>query len=54
MQLTSQHLTQPDAYRIPWGATQANEYLLKLIQLKYPTFPTRVVPVQTNVTTAFF
>ncbi|KAI0809036.1 actin-like protein Arp5p [Irpex lacteus] len=28
--------------RIPWGATQAHEYLLKLIQLKYPTFPARI------------
>ncbi|KIP05326.1 hypothetical protein PHLGIDRAFT_74446 [Phlebiopsis gigantea 11061_1 CR5-6] len=36
------------AKRIPWGATQANDYLLKLIQLKYPTFPTRVMPQQTN------
>ncbi|GJE94232.1 actin-like protein Arp5 [Phanerochaete sordida] len=36
------------AKRIPWGATQANEYLLKLIQLKHPTFPTRVTTAQTN------
>ncbi|KAL4242856.1 actin family protein [Abortiporus biennis] len=36
------------AKRIPWGATQTNEYLLKLIQLKYPTFPTRVTTQQTN------
>ncbi|KAJ3556891.1 hypothetical protein NM688_g1772 [Phlebia brevispora] len=36
------------AKRIPWGATQANDYLLKLIQLKYPTFPTRVNTSQTN------
>lgn len=35
--------------RIPWGATQANEYLLKLIQLKYPTFPTRVTTGHTGV-----
>ncbi|KAF8170382.1 chromatin remodeling complex subunit [Pholiota molesta] len=34
--------------RIPWGAAQSSEYLLKLIQLKYPTFPTRVTNVQTN------
>ncbi|KAI0089829.1 actin-like protein Arp5p [Irpex rosettiformis] len=36
------------AKRIPWGATQANEYLLKLIQLKYPTFPTRVTTAHTG------
>jgi len=36
-------------YRIPWGASQSSEYLLKLIQLKYPTFPTRVTTIQTNV-----
>ncbi|KJA21851.1 hypothetical protein HYPSUDRAFT_41467 [Hypholoma sublateritium FD-334 SS-4] len=36
------------AKRIPWGASQASEYLLKLIQLKYPNFPTRVTNVQTN------
>ena len=41
-------LTQ-ELFRVPWGATQANEYLLKLDQLKYPTFPTRVTAVQTNV-----
>ncbi|KAF8972586.1 chromatin remodeling complex subunit [Flammula alnicola] len=37
------------AKRIPWGASQSSEYLLKLIQLKYPNFPTRVTTVQTNV-----
>ncbi|KAH9487234.1 Actin-like protein arp5 [Psilocybe cubensis] len=36
------------AKRIPWGASQSSEYLLKLIQLKYPTFPTRVTNTQTN------
>ncbi|KAH8101557.1 actin-like protein Arp5p [Cristinia sonorae] len=36
------------AKRIPWGAVQSTEYLLKLIQLKYPTFPTRVTSSQTN------
>ena len=36
-------------YRIPWGPSQSSEYLLKLIQLKYPTFPTRVTTMQTNV-----
>ena len=35
--------------RIPWGGSQATEYLLKLIQLKYPNFPTRVTPPQCSV-----
>lgn len=37
-----------NAKRIPWGSLQATEYLLKLIQLKYPTFPTRVTSPQAN------
>ncbi|TFK38658.1 actin-like ATPase domain-containing protein [Crucibulum laeve] len=36
------------AKRIPWGASQTSEYLLKLIQLKYPNFGTRVTTMQTN------
>lgn len=28
---------------------QATDYLLKLIQLKYPTFPSRVTPTTCNV-----
>ncbi|KAG2023710.1 chromatin remodeling complex subunit [Coprinopsis cinerea AmutBmut pab1-1] len=36
------------AKRIPWGASQASEYLLKLIQLKYPGFPTKITTNQTN------
>ncbi|KAL6305640.1 actin-like protein Arp5p [Sparassis latifolia] len=36
------------AQRIPWGASQATDYLLKLIQLKYPTFQTRVTNNQTT------
>ncbi|KAH7883999.1 hypothetical protein F5I97DRAFT_2045746, partial [Phlebopus sp. FC_14] len=34
------------AKRIPWGAQQSAEYLLKLIQLKYHSFPTRVTSTQ--------
>ncbi|KAH9949526.1 actin-like ATPase domain-containing protein [Amylocystis lapponica] len=34
------------AKRIPWGAAQSTDYLLKLIQLKHPTFPTRVTSAQ--------
>ncbi|KAJ4465494.1 hypothetical protein C8J55DRAFT_566202 [Lentinula edodes] len=37
-----------NAKRIPWGASQATEYLLKLIQIKYPNFPTRVSVAQAN------
>lgn len=36
------------ARSIPWGALQASDYLLKLLQLKYPTFPSRVTPFHTN------
>ncbi|KAI0056771.1 actin-like ATPase domain-containing protein [Artomyces pyxidatus] len=36
------------AKRIPWGAQHSAEYLLKLIQLKYPTFSTRVTSAQTS------
>ncbi|TFK47935.1 actin-like protein Arp5p [Heliocybe sulcata] len=36
------------AQRIPWGASQASEYMLKLVQLKYPSFPTRVTTVQSS------
>ncbi|EGN94061.1 hypothetical protein SERLA73DRAFT_171573 [Serpula lacrymans var. lacrymans S7.3] len=36
------------AKRIPWGTQQSTDYLLKLIQLKYPSFPTRVTSTQTN------
>ncbi|KAF7311013.1 hypothetical protein HMN09_00644700 [Mycena chlorophos] len=36
------------AKRIPWGASQSADYLLKLVQLKYTNFPTRVLPAQTQ------
>ncbi|KAI0258664.1 actin-like ATPase domain-containing protein [Gloeopeniophorella convolvens] len=36
------------ARRIPWGSQQASDYLLKLMQLKYPTFSTRITPAHTN------
>ncbi|KAF8341684.1 chromatin remodeling complex subunit [Amanita rubescens] len=36
------------AKRIPWGGSQASDYLLKLVQLKYPNFPTRVTPQQST------
>ncbi|KAF5361609.1 hypothetical protein D9758_007352 [Tetrapyrgos nigripes] len=34
------------AKRLPWGSSQSTDYLLKLIQLKYPNFPTRVTQSQ--------
>ena len=37
--------------RMPWGASQASEYLLKLVQMKYPYFHTRVTPQQSAVCT---
>lgn len=36
------------AKRIQWGSQQASEYLLKLIQLKYPTFLTRTTTAHSN------
>ncbi|KAF8491281.1 hypothetical protein JB92DRAFT_3128430 [Gautieria morchelliformis] len=30
------------AKRIPWSTSQSYDYLLRLIQLKYPAFPTRI------------
>lgn len=42
-------LVDPESHRIPWGSQQASEYLLKLIQLKYPTFSTRITAAHTNV-----
>ncbi|KAJ7924371.1 chromatin remodeling complex subunit [Mycena leptocephala] len=36
------------AKRIPWGASQSGDYLLKLIQLKYTSFPTRVTTPQSQ------
>ncbi|THU89436.1 actin-like ATPase domain-containing protein [Dendrothele bispora CBS 962.96] len=36
------------AKRLPWGTSQSSDYLLKLIQLKYPNFPTRVTPSQSQ------
>ncbi|KAK9899604.1 actin-like ATPase domain-containing protein [Cystobasidium minutum MCA 4210] len=37
-----------NAKRIAWGGLQAAEYLLKLVQLKYPNFPTRVSSAQST------
>ncbi|WWC58082.1 uncharacterized protein I303_100617 [Kwoniella dejecticola CBS 10117] len=34
------------AKRIPWGGANASELMLKLAQLKYPSFPTKVTPSQ--------
>jgi actin-related protein 5 len=39
-------LTQ--ATRLNWGASQSSEYLLKLIRLKYPTFPGKINSSQTE------
>ncbi|KAK4686158.1 actin-related protein 5, partial [Tremellales sp. Uapishka_1] len=34
------------AKRLPWGGAQASELMLKLAQLKYPSFPVKVTPAQ--------
>ncbi|KNZ80015.1 Actin-like protein arp5 [Termitomyces sp. J132] len=36
------------AKRIPWGCSQASDYLLKLVQLKYSNFSTRVTTPQSS------
>lgn len=33
-------------FRLNWGGSQAADFLLKLVQLKYPAFPVRVTPSQ--------
>lgn len=35
--------------RLPWGGSQAAELMLKLVQLKYPAFPTKVTLPQATV-----
>lgn len=37
------------AKRISYGGTQATDYMLKLMQLKYPTFPTKMTTNQAQV-----
>ncbi|KAK8845440.1 hypothetical protein IAR55_006153 [Kwoniella newhampshirensis] len=36
------------AKRIPWGGAHASELMLKLAQLKYPSFPVKVTPAQAS------
>lgn len=36
----------PLTSRLNWGSTQSTEYLLKLLQLKYPTFPAKLTTWQ--------
>ena len=38
--------------RIPWGGAQAAEMMLRLAQLKYPAFPTKVNLTQATVSKA--
>lgn len=35
--------------RLPWGGSQAAELMLRLVQLKYPAFPTKVTLPQATV-----
>lgn len=35
--------------RIPWGGAQASELMLKLVQLKYPSFPLKITGGQSTV-----
>lgn len=36
-------------YRLPWGGSQASDYLGKLLSLKYPTFGTKITAQHTSV-----
>jgi actin-related protein 5 len=36
------------AKRLQWGGTQAVEYMLKLLQLKYPSFPSKLTLLQSQ------
>lgn len=38
-----------DTVRIPWGGSHASELMLKLAQMKYSSFPTKVTPSQATV-----
>lgn len=40
--------------RLAWGGSQASDYLLKLMQLKYPTFPGRLSNYQSAVSSLTF
>ncbi|GAA6043983.1 hypothetical protein JCM8097_003422 [Rhodosporidiobolus ruineniae] len=37
------------AKKLAWGGSQAAEYMLKLMQLKYPTFPGRLTSFQSGI-----
>jgi actin-related protein 5 len=39
----------PSTIRIPWGGSQASELMLRLAQLKYPSFPFKVTSSQATV-----
>ena len=39
--------------RISFGGTQSTDYMLKLMQLKYPTFPTKMTATQAQVKTGY-
>jgi actin-related protein 5 len=36
------------AKRLQWGGTQAVEFMLKLLQLKYPSFPSKLTLLQAH------
>jgi actin-related protein 5 len=39
------------AKRLQWGGTQAVEFMLKLLQLKYPSFPSKLTLLQAQTLT---
>lgn len=40
-------------FRLPWGGSHAAEYCAKLLNLKYPSFNTKITTQHTNVSAAF-
>ncbi|CAB44762.1 Actin-like protein arp5 [Schizosaccharomyces pombe] len=38
-----------EAKRISWGGSQSSSYLLKLFQIKYPSFPIKMLPSQAEL-----
>lgn len=40
--------------RVSWGGMQASDLLLRMIQLKYPAFPTKVSSIQASVSVFVF
>lgn len=49
VQATDHSQLRMQSGRLGWGGAQASDLMLKLMQLKYPTFPGRLTPYQAGV-----